>query len=128
MAIERYKRDDEALEGEVVVGSTAREKPKKAGTWAAILSEVGELYADELATMLGQENPYFPVLIEMPKGVRMKYLVAATVFAHLLVHPDKGLLDAIIDRTDGKVPVGVKMDRSGEVIIERRVGVETDKL
>src|SRR4026207_2048696 len=62
-------------------------RPKDGQSWAAIIAAVGDMYPEDLIAFIGINNDLGRNLALLPKGVQMKYLVTARVFASLMFEP-----------------------------------------
>ncbi len=113
------KRDER---GRVMKGSTLNPKgrPPIDNSWAGIIREVMGMNAETLATeMGGNTNELGHALLKLPRGVPIKRLLAARLIAALMFDPTPGLVNALMDREEGKVaqPVDIKAKVS-KVVIE----------
>ena len=74
--------------------------PKRGGSWKEIIAEVGEMTPVEAAEFAGK------IGVNLRKyGDRrtLKHLVVRRVYEAILFDPQPGLLNAFIERVDGKV-------------------------
>jgi hypothetical protein len=79
-------------------------RPKEGQSWAAIIKEVTEMSADDVARMVGRDNDLGHAFLRLPKKIKIKYLVIARVVAALMFEPNSALLNSFMEREDGKVP------------------------
>jgi hypothetical protein len=68
------------------------------------------------------------MLLSLPKKVQMKYLIIARVFASLMFEPSTGLWNALMERTDGRLPLPVEHTGAvsaeiGVKLIDYRLGI-----
>ena len=88
-------------------------RPKDGESWAAIIAAVGNMYPEDILAFIGRDNDLGREIMQLPKGVQMKYLVTARVFAALMFDPTAGLWGGLMERAEGKVETPIK--HSGEV-------------
>ena len=74
--------------------------PKRGESWAEIIKYVGDLTPSEAAEMSQQVAGK---LRSIGDGVTLKQAVVLRVFAALMFEPQPGLLNAFMERTEGKV-------------------------
>jgi len=74
--------------------------PKRGASWKEILDEIGKLDGQQALERAGR---IFAALKKYPKGVTLKELSAISLYIRLVNDPTGSLLNAIADRTDGKV-------------------------
>ena len=77
-------------------------RPKDGESWAAIIAAVGNMYPEDIIELVGRDNDLGRELSHLPKGVQMKYLVTARVFAALMFEPSPRLWTGLMDRAEGK--------------------------
>lgn len=78
-------------------------RPKDGESWASVIKAVGEMYPDDLLAFIGRDNDLGREIAQLPKGVQMKYLVTARVFAALMFEPTSALWKELVERAEGKV-------------------------
>lgn len=95
-------------------------RPKDGESWAAIIAAVGNMYPEDILDLVGKNNDLGHAIALLPKGVQMKYLVTARVFAALMFEPSHGLWKELMERAEGKVAEKVDVESSGttKVVIE----------
>lgn len=91
-------------------------RPKDEESWAGIIRAIGDMYPEDILEFIPKNNDLGRMMSKLPKAVQMKYLVTARVYASLLFEPSSGLLNALMDRVDGKVVQGVDMTSRGEKV------------
>jgi hypothetical protein len=93
-------------------------RPKDGESWAGIIKQVGDMYAEDLLSFIGKDNDLGRAIVQYPKGVQLKYLITARAFASLMFEPSSGLLNALMERAEGKVPQIVSGDGdNGEIVV-----------
>lgn len=101
----------------------------KEWTWSSILKEVSEMYPGDLLQLVGEDSHWYKILQGKPQRIQMRYLVAATVLAALSEMPSPSLLNAVMDRMEGKIPTVAKSSDGGLMqITKRTVSVDVDEL
>src|SRR3989304_3594541 len=87
-------------------------RPKSDHTWGAIFAEIGNLTGKAAAkrchSIAGQ-------LAGIGGEVTLKEAVAMRVFSALLFEPSGSLLERVMDRREGKLPIPMNIDWRGEV-------------
>lgn len=96
-------------------------RPKEGKSWAGILRELSEMSADDIARMVGADNELGRMLMTLPPKVQMQYLITARVMASLMFEPQPGLFNALMERTDGRVPQAVDLTMADKTIIVKLV-------
>ena len=91
-------------------------RPKDGESWSGILQVIGDMYTDDILEFIPKNNPLGKEIAKMPKNVQMKYLVGIRVYAQLMFDPSSGLLNALLDRLEGKVTQAIDMTTKGEKI------------
>jgi hypothetical protein len=91
-------------------------RPKDGESWAAVIKAVGEMYPDDLLVFIPKGNDLGNAISQLPKGVQMKYLVTARVFAALMFEPSSGLWKELMERAEGKVQEKVDITSNGKEI------------
>jgi len=79
----------------------------------------GESFASVLRDLLSKDGPeiaglcttYAKEFRQLPKGVNMRSMIALRWIASLMADPTTGLLQQMIDRTDGPVPSVLQGDK-----------------
>ena len=107
------KRDSK---GRFVKGTSGNPggRPKDDKAWGTIVRDVGNMTAEEILEFIPKNNDLGRMIARLPKTVQMKYLVTARVFSALMFEPSSGLLNALMDRVDGKVIQPVDMTNKGD--------------
>ena len=90
-------------------------RPPDGQSWSAIIREISEMSPEQIARMVGNDNDLGRAFLQMPRKVQMKYLIIARTIAALMFEPSKGMLDTLLERTDGKVQD--KLDVSGALTV-----------
>lgn len=100
-------------------------RPKDGESWAAIIKAVGDMYPDDILALVGSGNDLGREIAQLPKGVQMKYLVTARVFAALMFEPTAGLWNNLMDRADGKVsqPIEIQDELTEDERIARLTAI-----
>jgi hypothetical protein len=95
-------------------------RPRDGESWAAVIAAVGNMYPDDLLAFIPKGNDLGNAISQLPKGVQMKYLVTARVFAALMFEPSSGLWKELMERAEGKVSDKLDVNSTGvqKVIIE----------
>lgn len=96
--------------------------PKRGESWAEIIKRVGEYTPSEAAE---RSLSLAKQLLEIGDGVTLKEAVTLRVYASLLFEPQPGLLNAFMDRTEGKVSQPVEMSWKDEA---RKNGIDPDEI
>jgi hypothetical protein len=109
-------------------------RPKSENTWGAIFSEIanltGKAAAKRCHSIAGQ-------LAGIGDAVTLKEAVAMRVFSSLLFEPSGSLLEKVMDRMEGKLPIPMSIDWRQEVeklgaspseIFDAMVGAAMSKL
>jgi hypothetical protein len=91
-------------------------RPKDGESWAAIIAVVGNMYPEDILELVGRNNDLGKQIALLPKGVQMKYLVTARVFAALMFEPTQGLWKELMERAEGKVTEKVDVTSNGETV------------
>lgn len=91
-------------------------RPKDGESWSAIIKAVGDMSSDDILALVGRDNDLGREIAALPKGVQMKYLVTARVFAALMFEPTAGLWNNLMDRAEGKVSDKLDVTSKGEQI------------
>jgi len=91
-------------------------RPKDGYSWAAIIADVGNTYPEDLIKFIGLDNDLGRNLALLPKGVQMKYLITARVFASLMFEPTAGLWKELMERVEGKVQDRLDLTSGGKTI------------
>jgi hypothetical protein len=99
-------------------------RPKDGESWAAIIAAVGNMYPEDILELVGRNNDLGKQIALLPKGVQMKYLVTARVFAALMFEPTQGLWKELMERAEGKVETPLK--HSGEIGISWKEFINLD--
>ena len=74
--------------------------PRRGESWAEIIKRVGEMTPGEAAQ---QSLELAQKLLSIGEGVTLKEAVVLRVYAALLFDPDARMLNAVMDRAEGKV-------------------------
>jgi len=87
-------------------------RPKSDHTWGAIFAEIGNLTGKAAAkrchSIAGQ-------LAGIGGEVTLKEAVAMRVYSALLFEPSGSLLEKVMDRMEGRLPIPMNIDWRGEV-------------
>mgnify|MGYP001587512432 CR=1 FL=1 len=81
--------------------------PRRGESWAEIIKRFGELTAGEAAQMSLELAQKF---LNIGEGVTLKQAVVMRVYGALLFDPDARLLNAFMDRAEGKVAQPITVD------------------
>ena len=92
--------------------------PKRGESWAEIIKIVGDLTPKEAADM---SQAVAGKLRSIGDGVTLKQAVVLRVFAALMFEPQPGLLNAFMERVDGKVKDQVELSGDEEKPITIRI-------
>lgn len=84
-------------------------RPKDGESWAGVFKDLANKTADELAELFGN-NDLGNAYKKFPKAVQMKYLVGGRILAALMHEPTGSLLNAYMDRMEGKVTQPVNLN------------------
>jgi len=96
--------------------------PRRGMSWAELIKDVGELTPPEAAAKSLELSKQF---LKIGDGVTLKEAVVLRVYGALLFDPNPGLLNAFMDRVEGKVKQAVEMTWQEEA---KKDGVDPDKL
>ena len=88
-------------------------RPRDGASWRAILEEVSNMTAPELATIVSREKA--KVLKDKPQDVQIKYLVVGSVLVSLVEEPNAALWNSLMERTEGKVQDRLEVSGTMEV-------------
>jgi hypothetical protein len=85
-------------------------RPKDGESWSGIIKAVGDMYPEDLLTFIGKDNDLGRSIAQYPKSVQIKYLITARAFAALMFEPSSGLLNAMMERAEGKIPQAIDVN------------------
>jgi hypothetical protein len=91
-------------------------RPKDGQSWSAIISELGDMYPEDISIFIPKNNPLGKEIAKLPKSVQMKYLVIMRVYMALMFEPSSGLLKEFMERMEGKVQEHIDMTSKGEAL------------
>lgn len=74
--------------------------PKRGESWTELIKSIGEMTGEQVAAFAGNLGAEFT---KMPKGVTLKTLVIMRVYGQMINEPSPGLLNAFMERAEGKV-------------------------
>ena len=80
--------------------------PRRGMSWAELIKDVGELTPPEAAAKSLELSKQF---LKIGDGVTLKEAVVLRVYGALLFDPNPGLLNAFMDRVEGKVKQAVEL-------------------
>ena len=86
--------------------------PRTGLSWKEILEDIGNLDGQQALERAGK---IFADLRKYPQGVTLKELSAISYFIRMINDPNGSLLNAVADRTEGKVPDRIQVDGNLEV-------------
>lgn len=89
-------------------------RPKDGESWSSIISQIGNMYPEEILDFIGKDNDLGKAIAHFPRSVQNKYLVVLRVYASLMFEPSPGLFKEFLDRLEGKVPDHIDMTSKGE--------------
>ena len=89
------------------VSGNPKGAPKRGESWAEIIKRFGELTSGEAAQMSLELSKQF---LSIGEGVTLKQAVVLRVYGALLFDPDARLLNAFMDRAEGKVTQPITVD------------------
>ncbi len=73
-------------------------RPAESQSWSGVIREVTDRNPDELAAMVGgKETGLGRALLQMPRGVPLKRLIAVRVAMAIMLEPSAGLLNTLIN-------------------------------
>lgn len=81
--------------------------PKRGQSWRELIAELGELDGPAAAARAGFLAKQFG---KLTPGVTLKELVVLRVFSALIDDPQPGLLNAFMERVEGKVAQAIEME------------------
>lgn len=81
--------------------------PKRGQSWTELIKEYGELTPSEAAAKSLELSKQF---LKIGDGVTLKQAVVMRVYASLLFEPQPGLLNAFLERAEGKVADKIVID------------------
>lgn len=93
-------------------------RPPNGESWAELIKQVGEMTGDEVASFAGVLGKEF---VKLPKNVTLKTLTVIRVYGALLNDPQPGLLNAFMDRAEGKIKDQVELSGDEEKPITIRI-------
>jgi len=85
-------------------------RPKTGESWSEIFRMVGEMYPEDVISIIGRTTDLGRAYAQFPQAVQMKIQVAIRVVAALMFEPTQGLLKETLDRIEGKVPEKLQME------------------
>lgn len=96
--------------------------PKRGQSWKEIIHEIGEMTPDEAREMCR----ILFVKVPLHDEVTLKQAVVMRVYAALLFDPQPGLLNAFMERVEGKVaqPVTQMTDEQLREFIASEIGID----
>lgn len=94
--------------------------PKRGQSWAEIIKEVGEMTPDEARAAC--QKIFAQVPLHDP--ITLKQAVVMRIYAAMLFEPQPGLVNAFMDREDGKVAQPVDMNWKEQA---KANGIDPDK-
>jgi len=74
--------------------------PKRGESWTELIKSIGEMTGEQVAAFAGNLGAEFA---KMPQGVTLKTLVVMRVYGQMINEPSPGLLNAFMERAEGKV-------------------------
>jgi hypothetical protein len=74
--------------------------PKRGESWTELIKSIGEMTGQQVAEFAGSLGAEFR---KMPEGVTLKTLVVMRVYGQMINEPSPGLLNAFMERAEGKV-------------------------
>ncbi len=89
-------------------------RPPTGESWSELIAQVGNMTGAEVASFAGVLGREFA---KLPQGVTVKTLTVIRVFGALLNDPQPGLLNAFMERVEGKVKDQV--EHSGEIAVTK---------
>ena len=95
-------------------------RPKDGESWASVIKAVSDMNVDEILAFIGTASALGKKIGRLPRGVQVKYLVTARVFAELMSAPTAGLWTGLMDRAEGKVREQIQID--GILNVENLIG------
>ncbi len=96
--------------------------PKRGQSWAEIITEVGNMTGPEVAQLAGKIGREFATL---EPGVTVKTLVVIRVYGQMINEPSPGLLNAFMDRVEGRPNQPLSVDWREDA---RQNGIDPDKV
>jgi hypothetical protein len=85
-------------------------RPKNEATWRGIINEMMDMSPDDIARLVGKDNDLGRSLLMLPRNVQMKYLIVARLLSAIMFEPTHGLVNALMDRSEGKVADNVNIN------------------
>ena len=85
-----------------------------------MIKAVSDMNVDEILAFIGTASTLGKKIGRLPRGVQVKYLVTARVFAELMSAPTAGLWTGLMDRAEGKVREQIQID--GILNVENLIG------
>lgn len=82
-------------------------------SWGEILEEIGNLDGQQALERAGR---IFSQLKKYPEGVTLKELSAISYYIRMINDPNGSLLNAVADRTDGKIPDKIEINGLTEAL------------
>ena len=101
--------------------------PKDDKSWASIISDVGNMTAEEILEFIPKNNDLGRMIAKFPKSVQMKYLITARVMSALMFEPSSGLWNALMDRAEGKVNQPIDLNSKTIYVTIGEDGDNTDE-
>ena len=89
--------------------------PKRGESWRELIAKLGDFDGPTAAAHAGFLSGQFK---KLPQGVTLKELVVLRVYAALIDDPQPGLLNAFMERVEGKVKEQVELTGSPNAPVE----------
>jgi hypothetical protein len=87
--------------------------PKRGQSWTEIIKHIGDMTPTEASEFA---NKIAAKLKTIGDGITLKEAVIMRVYASLIFEPQPGLLNAFMDRVEGKPPQSVDVTSNGDTI------------
>lgn len=94
--------------------------PKRGQSWRELIAELGDLDGPSAAERVGFLAAQFR---KLTPGVTLKELVVLRVYAALIDEPQPGLLNALVDRVEGKVAQAIELTTQERTAFEYEAAV-----
>ena len=78
-------------------------RPKEGQSWAAVIKECSNLTPEQVLSFIKTDNDLGQAFAKYPKTLQIKYLVVLRAVIDLMFDPQAAMLNAFMDREDGKV-------------------------
>jgi hypothetical protein len=112
MTTRKVKRDAKGKWAKGTKSPNPKGAPKRGQSWAEVIKEISELTPDEARELSAKIFAH----VDIHDPVTIKQAVIMRVYAALMFDPQPGLLNAFMERAEGKIKDEVSLSGSVKVI------------